>query len=283
MIDLQQLQQKRAELLAEQEALTTLVPQLEEAWKAMPSGYNQLGHKIPTPEQQAAMDECSKADSRLKSLPRLIETIEADIAYAEKVVNAGNEIDDHNAEAEAAKALAASLEQQLGQLTARLESLRNEVQQAQEDAEQGQQEAAHAIARAAASGDSKAEKAAQTKLGQAVDAARMVCERTRTSQIVIDALASEVAALKERLSAARQQAESSRMAAMRAMTIQLQTEWNAVARELAAIGSQLIKNTAAMGSPYHGLANLLIPTFGPRPSHIDQHSLIHRAAKGDAA
>lgn len=65
MTNIQQLQQKRADLLAEQEELTTLEPQLEAAWKAMPSYYNHLGHKIGTPEQTAAMDEASKADSRL--------------------------------------------------------------------------------------------------------------------------------------------------------------------------------------------------------------------------
>lgn len=283
MTELQQLQQKRAELLAEQEELISLVPQLEAAWKAMPCTYNPLGGKIATPEQQAAMDEASKAASRLYGLPGLIEQIEKEIAYAEKVANAEGDIAQHNAEAKAAEALAASLEQQLGQLSARLEGLRNEVQQVQENAEKGQQEAAQAIARAAACGDSKAEKAAQVKLGQAVEAARLVGEKTRTGQIVIEALSNEAAALEERLAAARQQAENARMAALHATTIHLQAEWNAVAEELTAIGAQLVKTTAAMGSPYHGLSKLLIPTFGLRPSHIDQHSLRHHAADGETA
>lgn len=283
MPNLQQLQQKRTELLAEQEELSTRVPQLEAAWKAMPCTYNHLGSKIATPEQQAAMDEASQAASRLYSLPRLIERIEQEIAYLEKVANAKGDIAKHTAEAKAAEALAASLEQQLGQLSARLEDLRNEVRQVQEDAEKGQQEAAQAIARAAACGDSKAEKAAQVKLEQAVEAARLVGEKTRTGKIVIDALSSEAAALEERLTAARQQAENSSRAALLATTTHLQAEWDAVAEELAAIGSQLVETTAAMGSSYHGLAKLLIPTFGPRPSHIDQHSLRHRAEDGEAA
>jgi chromosome segregation ATPase len=283
MTDLQPLQQKRAELLAEQEALSTLVPRLEAAWKAMPSERSPFGGVVGSPEQQAAMEEASKAAGRLYNLPRLIDAIEQEIAYAEKVAQAEGDIARHNAETQAAEVLAASLEQQLGQLTARLESLRNEVRQAQEEAEQGQQEAAQAIARAAASGDGKAEKAAQAKLGQAVEAARAVGEKTRTGQIVIDALTREATALEERLSAARQQAESARLAALRATTTQLQAEWNAAAEALAAIGAQLIETTAAMGSPYHGLAKLLIPTFGPHPSHLNQHSLRRRGAEEEAA
>jgi hypothetical protein len=287
MKDLQQqltdLQEQRAALLAEQEELATRVPQLEAAWKAMPSTYNQFGNKISTPEQWKAMEESSAAASRLYNLPRLIETIEQEIAYVEKVANAESDIARHNAETQAAEVLAASLEQQLGQLTARLESLRNEIQHAQAEAEKDQQEAAQAIARAAASGDGKAEKAAQAKLGQAVEAARLVGEKTRTGQIVIDALTREATALEERLSAARQQAESARLAALRATTTRLQAEWNAVAEELSVLGAQLIETTRAMGSPYHGLAKLLIPTFGPRPSHINEHSLRRHAAGDEAA
>lgn len=283
MTNIQQLQQKRAELLAEQEKLSMLAPRLEEAWKAMPVVRNEHGNVIGSPEQQAAMEEASKAASRLYGLPRLIEAIEQEIAYAEKVANAESDIARHTADAMAADAVATNLEQQLGQLTARLESLRHEVQQAQADAETGQQEAAQAIARAAASGDEKAEKAAQVKLGQAIEAARLVGEKTRTGQIVLDALASEASALEERLSAARQQAEKARMAALHATATQLQAEWNTVVEELATIGAQLIETTTAMGSPYHGLSKLLIPTFGLQPSHIDQHSLRRRVVEDEAA
>lgn len=168
MTNLQQLHQKRAELLAEQEELSLRVPQMEAAWKAMPGTYNVHGNKIISPEAHAAMEETSQAASRLHTIPRLIETIEAEIAYEERCANAEGDIARHNEEAKAAEALAASLEVQLGQLTARLESLRHEIKQAEEDAEKDQQDAAQAIARATASGDSKAEKAAQVKLGAAM-------------------------------------------------------------------------------------------------------------------
>lgn len=283
MTNLQQLHQKRAELLAEQDELSQRVPQMEAAWKAMPGTYNVHGNKISTPEAHAAMEETSQAASRLHTIPRLIETIEAEIAYEERCANAEGDIARHNEEAKAAEALAASLEVQLGQLTARLESLRHEIKQAEEDAEKDQQDAAQAIARATASGDSKAEKAAQVKLGQAMEAARLVGEKARTSQIVIDALASEASNLDERLAAARQQAEQARIAALRATATRLQVKWNAAVEELATIGAQLIATNTAMGSPYHGLSKLLIPVFGPRPWNLDQYGLRQRAAKATAA
>lgn len=267
MKDLQQqltdLQEQRAALLAEQEELATRVPQLEAAWKAMPSTYNQFGNKISTPEQWKAMEESSAAASRLYNLPRLIETIEQEIAYVEKVANAESDIARHNAEAQEAEAQVAILEQKRGLLAERLETLRAEVQQVKENAEKGELEAAQAIAQAAVSGDSKAEKAAQAKLADAVEAARLIGEKSRTSQIVIDALEGEAAAIANRLKDAQQQAANARQAALRATRTKLESEWNALAGELAEIGADLMAVTSAMGSDYDGLAKLEIPTFGP--------------------
>lgn len=283
MTNLQQLQQKRTELLAEQEELTTLVPQLEAAWKAMPSDYNHLGHKIGTPEQTAAMDEASKAASRLYNLPRLIEAIDQKIAYAEKVASAESDIARHNAETQEAEVQVAILEQKRGQLAERLESLRTEVQQTKEAAEKGEQEAAQAIARAAVSGDSKAEKAAQAKLTEAVGAARLIGEKSRTSQIVIDALEGEAAVIADQLKAAQQQAANASKAALRATRVKLETEWNTIAGELGAVGADLIAVTRAMGSDYDGLSKLEVPTFGPGSLSITRGALTRLLSEGKAA
>lgn len=199
------------------------------------------------------------------------------------MASAESDIARHNAEAQEAEAQVAILEQKRGQLAERLESLRTEVQQAKEAADKGEQEAAQAIARAAVSGDSKAEKAAQAKLTEAVEAARLIGEKSRTSQIVIDALEGEAVVIADQLKAAQQQAANASKAALRATRVKLETEWNTIAGELGAVGADLIAVTRAMGSDYDGLSKLEVPTFGPGSLTITRGALTRLLSEEKAA
>ncbi|TKD47326.1 hypothetical protein [Azotobacter chroococcum] len=288
MTDLQQqlsdLHQQRAALVAEQEELAVRVPQLQAEWRAMPTDFSPLtGAKIGTPESREAMEQASKAESRLRSLPGAIQRIDQQIAHLERLAATDEDIARHETEAKTALERAALLERQHAQLQGRLTALRAEAKQAQEAARQGEQEAAQAIARAAASSDAKAEKTAQAKLSQAIEAARLVGEKDRTSQIVIKALEQETATLAEQLSEARQQAADAHKAALQAELHGLRGQWDAAADDLAALGARLVALDRQLGGWNAGLSKLSVPRYAPLAGSVGLDELVRHAREDEAA
>jgi hypothetical protein len=281
MKNLNELQEQRAALVAEREQLIDRQPELEAAWETAPRAYNHLGHMISTPESVAAMDAASSATARIHCITSAIEAsggkgLDAQIAYLERLAKADEALATANTEGTAATAQATRLAASQQLVMERLASLQSEVQQGKAAAQQAEQSAAQAIAIATASGDSKAEKAAQAMMSAAIESARQAEAKERQNQAVTSALEAEADALATQLGSAQKRADAATTAAQNAVRLKLHAEWNAAVEALALVGERL----TAIGerfTGYGGASALSVPVFGPVGRALTAGDLAHRA------
>lgn len=281
MKDLNELQQHRAALVAEQEELTARLPELDAARRLAPTGWNELGHPTGSPEHTAALNAQSDAESRIRSITGTIELLDKQIAHAALLAAADDTIAKAQAEGKAATDQGIRLTTSHALVRERLTSLQGDALQAKEAARLSEQSAAKAIASATASGNSKAEKEAQQLMAEAIEAGRQAEAQERQSQAVVSALEAEAEALATQLTSAQQRADAAQQAVQNAERLKLREEWNRAVEALTVAGVNLV----AAGERVAGLAargTLDVQTFGPIARALNARE-IERRVKEKAA
>lgn len=262
MRDLNELQQQRAALVAEQEELTARLPELDAARLAAPSGWNHLGNPTGSPELTAARNAQSDAESRIHSITGTIARLDQQIAHTALVAGADDTIAKARAEGKTATDQSARLTTSHELVRERLTSLQDGTRQAKEAAQLSEQSAAKAIASATASGNSKAEKEAQQLMAEAIEAGRQAEAKERQNQAVVSALEAEAEALSTQLASAQQRADAAKQAVQNAERLKLREEWNKTVEALTVAGVHLVEAGERFGG-FAGRSTLDVPTFGP--------------------
>lgn len=268
MKNLNELQQQRETLLAEQLELAATLPALEEAERTAPNNWNHLGHPIGSPEKTAATEQRQEAEQGLAHIASSVERIDKDIAYLELLAAADADISAANTDAQQAGERVKRLTDSSHRIAAQIAQILSDEGQATEAARLAEQLAAKEMATATASGDSKASKEAQAMMTEAIGATRAAKAQIEANQPLVSALEAEASALSEQLEAARKQEEAAIGSGRRASCTKLGAEWDRAAEVLKAIGASLVSN----GTRYP-LTALKLPTFAPGDKVITHEEL----------
>ena len=267
------LKQQHAALTAESIAIENSLPQLEAAWKNAPSNFNQYGNEIGTPERRAAMERASDAEARLRAIPGELQSLERKMAHLERL----SQVDQTKSESLKAMSEAATevngLERTQAHLSARLQAIQSEAQQALEKAQQDERDAASRYARSLATGDSKAEKVASNDIQKAATQLATTDEHVRRQELIITALQSELANIETQISNARHRENDAKRNALSAIALALDEEWNEAAKQLAAVGAKVLAVCYQQGGMGDALSGLEVPRFGPFLSRLNRSDL----------
>jgi hypothetical protein len=277
MKTLNELQEHRAALVAEQIELTATLPALEEAERIAPVNWNYLGNPIGSPEKTAAMERRHEVEQCLTSMASTVARIDKDIAYLELLASADSEIAAARTEAQQAGECAKRLTDSSHRIAERMAQIHSDEEQATEDANLAEQVAAQEMAKATASGDSKASKAAQARMIEAIEATRAAKAQTEANLPLVSALEAEARALAEQLETARKQKGTAIESGRRATCTRLGAEWDQAAGILQTIGASLVNQGVR-----YPLTGLKLPTFAPGDKTIT-HDHLRAIASKEAA
>lgn len=283
MKDLNELQAQRAALLAERAELASILVGLEESELAANDAFealNRPGEADTQPAKDARRALSAAIDQHNVARARAAR-IDKRCAHLEQLAGAAVQLVDAGTAEKAATAQAERLTASRKQVTDRLEQMQNEAGRALESARLAEQGAADEMAQAIASGDTKAAKAAQSKMDTAIEAARTARTNADAGESLARALETQAEALTQQLAEARARASEARDAGRAAQRLMLSAEWDAAVENLAAIGAELVVLLPEMG--YFSMGPLKVPTFTPGgPGTITRSELLE-LAKGKAA
>ncbi len=268
-----ELKQQQATLIAEREALQNRLPQLEADWRNAPTDFSSAGNVIGSPESRAAEDRLSNAESRVRVISSELERIEQKLMHLDRL----ERVDQVKAESIHAMSEAAAqvevLERTKAHLSERLLAIQTEAEQSLEEAQQAERDAASLYARSLASGDSEGEKAANGEIQKAAKQLATTDEHVRRQELILVALQAELDSLEMQISDARQRADDAKKAALSAVGLTLDEEWNAVTNQLIAIGARILAVSYQKGSSGYGFSKLDVPRFGPFHSNLGDSEL----------
>lgn len=255
--DLNQLKQQRRDLIDERERLEADLPSLEGAIEKAPTEWH-LGNVAGSEESREARAALSTAEARIRSIASNLQQIDECIAYLGNLASATDRIALAMQQEKDAAARVASIAESLARVRNHLDQLQINTEQSLQQARDVETAAAQEMARATASGDKKAGKAAQAQVDAAGQAAKAARASAEANAPLVAALEAETAALTDQLAEA-QRAESAAQDEQReAICIRLGAKWDSAAATLAGIGAQLV----AQGMRDH-LSGLKLPTFAP--------------------
>ncbi|WP_121347164.1 hypothetical protein [Pseudomonas aeruginosa] len=255
--ELNQLQQQRQDLIEERERLEADLPRLENALKQAPTGWH-LGNMVGSEEKQAASDALSSVRARINSIDFNLREIDKSIAYLDSLAGADDRIALAIEQEKAAAVRIASITESLERVRGHLEQMRSNTEQSLQQAKDVEVAAAQEMARATASGDKKAAKAAQAKIDAASTAAKAARASAEANAPLVAALEEEAAGLAEQLAEAHQAEQAAQEEHRDATCIRLGAEWDRAAAALGKIGTQLVAQ--GMRDQLRGLK---LPTFAP--------------------
>lgn len=158
-------------------------------------------------------------------------------------------------------------------LNERLLTIQTDAEQSLEKAQQAERDAASLYARSLASGDSEGEKAANGEIQKAAKQLATTDEHVRRQELILVALQAELDSLTTQISNAKQRADDAKNAALSAVGLTLDEEWNAVTDQLIAIGARIIAVSYQKGGSIYGFSKLDVPRFGPFLSDLSNSEL----------
>ncbi|PTV59438.1 hypothetical protein [Pseudomonas putida] len=260
---MKELKKQRDILIAERDALEASIPELRATWQRIPSNWDHRGNCVGSPEKTAAMNKCTGAEARVRSISGHLERIEREISYQERLANAKQvKAKARQVMSDSANTVAA-LENTRRLVLERLQAIKKETDLAIERAQQAELAAANLYARSIATGDREGEKSASSEMQKASTLLIEADEHARRQDLIVGALQAEIDTLDTQIADAQQQRSQAQDNALTAAELSLGDEWNRLARQLAAVGSQILAVDHHRGSGSMMLSDLSIPLFGP--------------------
>lgn len=269
---MKELKKQRDELIAERDVLEASIPELRATWQGMPSNWDHRGNCVGSPEKTAAMNKCTGAEARVRSISGHLEQIDREISYQERLANAKQvKAKARQVMSDSANAVAA-LESTRKLVLERLQAIKKETDLAIERAQQAELDAANLYARSVATGDREGEESASNEMQKASTLLIEADEHARRQDLIVAALQAEIDTLDTQISDAQQQRSQAQDSALAAVELALGDEWNRLAKQLAAVGSRVLAVDHHRGSGSMMLSDLSIPLFGPvsRNLHHDE-------------
>jgi len=272
-----ELKQQQAALISERETLENSLPHLEAAWRNAPSNYSPIGNMIGSPERSEAMDRVSSAKSRLRAIPHELERIEQKLAYLERKKQIGEIKTKSIQTMSEAAAEVEALKRTRAQLSERFQAIQAEAEQALEKAQQAELDAASLYARSLANGDSEGEKTANSEMQKAAKQLATTDEQVRRQELILTALQAELESIETQISNVRQKGDEAKKAALNAIGLALDEEWNTATEQLVAVGARILAVSYQKGGMGDALSRLDVPRFGPFHSSLARSDLASAA------
>lgn len=273
------LKQQRTALIAERETLENSLPVLDAEWRNAPSNYSPIGNMIGSPEKSEAMDRYSSAECRLRAIPSELDRIEQKIAYLERIEEVGKTQTESIQTMSEASAEVEALERTRSHLSERFQTIESEAEHSLGKAQQAERDAASLYARSLASGDSEGEKAATSEIQKAAKQLATTGEHVRRQELVLTALQAELDAIGAKILSAQRRGDDAKKAALNAIALELDEEWNAVTKQLVTVGAKMLVVSYEKGGMGDAFSRLEVPRFGPFLSTLDRSELVKAAQK----
>lgn len=169
------------------------------------------------------------------------------------------------------------LERTRAHLNERFQAIQAESEQSLENAQQAEQAAASLYARSLAKGDAEGEEAANCEIQKAAQQLATTDEQVRRQELILTALRAELDNIETHITSAQQQGDEARNAVLNAIGLALDEEWNAVVKQLAAVGSRILAVSYQKGGMGYALSRLEVPRFGPFYRTLDRSDLADAA------
>lgn len=273
-----ELKQQQAALISERETLENSLPHLEAAWRNAPSNYSSNGNMIGSPESRAAEDRLSSAQSRVRAISGKLERIEHKLTHLDRLERI-DQIKTESIQAMSESAVEVeALERTQAHLHERRQAIQAEAEQALDKAQQAERDAASFYARSLASGDSEGEKNANSEMLKAAKQLTTTDEQVRRQELILTALQAELDSIETQISNVRQKGNEAKKAALNAIGLALDEEWNAAGEQLVAVGARILAVSYQKGGIGDALSRLDVPRFGPFHSSL-AHSDLASAAR----
>jgi chromosome segregation ATPase len=250
MMSTKQTPEERAALVAELEKCEAELADLEKRRERMP--FNPV---TGNPELARINEQISPLRTRIEVLRDQVRHHDKVVLFRQRAVESAQETESAREAMEAAEQQVIQLEARAGTLKQRIEAIQAKNSAAEEAALTAETEAAQAYAGAVSQGNEKVEKATLAKVQEAQAETFAVRTRIASDDVVLAALEAEAQTLEEQAAAARSEAADHRQRMREARRYGLQAEWDAAARNLAAVGVELLD----VGE--HGLWKLHVPVF----------------------
>lgn len=268
-----ELKQQQADLITERETLENSIPQLEASWRKAPSNYSPNGNMIGSPESTAAMDRLSDANCRIRAIASKLEQIEQKLTHLDRLEQV-DQIKTKSIQAMSESAAEVeTLERTQAHLNERLRTIQSDAEQALEKAQQAERDAASLYARSLACGDSEGEKTANSEIQKAAKQLAITDEQVRRQELILTALQTEIETIETQISNAQQRGDEAKKAALNAISIALDEEWNAATKQLVTVGARILAVSYQKGGAGDSLSGLQVPRFGPFHSRLDRSDL----------
>ncbi|WP_130902245.1 chromosome segregation protein SMC [Pseudomonas sp. Sample_23] len=274
MNEIQELKDRRDELLSEAERLQAEMLPLESALES---------EELIEPDRKRELREkYSEVKSKFHSRKHNADLINRKIIRREDIANCDSLMAGYVEAMNNWKADEQELNEKRRSLSTRLEQIQQQAAEDMAKARQAETDAATAYAQAVAWGDTEGEKTANADAQKAAKNLTAATEHNRRQTLIMAALEQELVTVDKYLTEAQEKYKEIERTALWLSYTVLEEKWNEAAKALFEVGGKLWANYNLLGLDQVNLMKLTVPEEGERFGNWTWHELSDRARKYSA-
>jgi hypothetical protein len=274
MNEIQELKDRRDELLSEAERLQAEMLPLESALES---------EEIIEPDRQRELREkYSEVKSKFHSRKHNADLINRNIIRRENLANCDSLMAGHIEAMSNWKADEQELNEKRHSLSTRLEQIQQQAAEDMAKARQAETDAATAYAQAVAWGDTEGEKTANADAQKAAKNLTAATEHNRRQTLIMAALEQELVTVDKYITEAQEKYKEIERTALWLSYTVLEEKWNEAAKALFEVGGKLWANYNLLGLDQVNLMKLTVPEEGERFGNWTWRELSDRSRKYSA-
>lgn len=274
MNEIQELKDRRDELLSEAERLQAEMLPIESALESE--------ELIEPDRKRGLLEKYSELKSKLHSRKHNADLINRKIIRREDLANCDSLMADHIEGMNNWKADEQELNEKRRSLSTRLEQIQQQAAEDMAKARQAETDAATAYAQAVAWGDTEGEKTADADAQKAAKNLTAATEHNRRQTLIIAALEQELVTVDKYITEAQEKYKEIERTALWLSYTVLEEKWNEAAKALFEVGGKLWANYNLLGLDQVNLMKLTVPEEGERYGNWTWRELSARARKYSA-
>ncbi|HWH87141.1 MAG TPA: chromosome segregation protein SMC [Pseudomonas sp.] len=274
MNEIQELKDRRDELLSEAERLQAEMLPLESALES---------EELIEPDRKRELREkYSEVKSKFHSRKHNADLINRKIIRREDLANCDSLMADYVEAMNNWKADEQELNEKRRSLSTRLEQIQQQAAEDMAKARQAETDAATAYAQAVAWGDTEGEKTANADAQKAAKNLTAATEHNRRQTLIMAALEQELVTVDKYITEAQEKYKEIERTALWLSYTVLEEKWNEAAKALFEVGGKLWANYNLLGLDQVNLMKLTVPEEGERFGNWTWRELSDRARKYSA-
>ncbi|POA49376.1 chromosome segregation protein SMC [Pseudomonas sp. MPR-ANC1] len=274
MNEIQDLKDRRDELLSEAERLQTEMLPLETALESEEA--------IEPDRKRELREKYSEVKSKIQSRKHNADLLNRKIIRREDLANCDSLMAGHIEAMNNWKADEQELNEKRHSLSTRLQQIQQQAAEDMAKARQAETDAATAYAQAVAWGDTEGEKTANADAQKAAKNLTTAAEHNRRQHLIIAALEQELVTVDKYITEAQEKHKEIERTALWLSYTVLEEKWNEAAKALFEVGGKLWANYNLLGLDQVNLMKLTVPEEGERFGNWTWRELSDRARKYNA-